>query len=198
MSNPKAKKDKTPSKTAAVPFFFFALVTFLSDLPIVVPAFLLAIGLIVWKNQRDAMARAKLPPLPPATAEQAQSDDELSSSQFGRTLDPLPYNGEAAKTVETAKESYSYYEPPAPVVVAPWEPPPVQVARFDAQPKSSASAPRQHRKQPDASSAQTGNALLPNLRDVRSLRQAIVTMTVLGPPRALDPFEIDSTRRKLP
>lgn len=197
MSNQKTKKDKAPSKTAALPFFFFALVTFLSDLPIVVPAFLLAIGLIVWKNQRDAMARAKLPPLPPISAQKTQTDDELSSSQFGRTLDPLPYNAEAEKTVETAQESYSYYEPPAPVVVPPWEPPPVQVARFDDKPKSTASAPKQYRKQPEAP-AQTGNALLPNLRDVRSLRQAIVTMTVLGPPRALDPFEMDSTRRKLP
>jgi len=192
MFNQKAKKEKAPSKTAALPFFFFALVTFLSDLPIVVPAFLLAIGLIVWKNQRDAMARAKLPPLPPSPGEQAQDNDELSSNQFGRTtLEPLPYGAEAPQ------ESYSYYEPPPAVVVPPWEPSPAPLKSFDTGRTTSNTAASKSRNQ-NAAQAQTGHALLPNLRDARNLRQAIITMTVLGPPRALDPFETDSTQRKLP
>jgi len=191
MSNPKAKKDKAPSKMAALPFFFFALVTFMSDLPIVVPAFLLAIGLIVWKNQRDAMARAKMPPLPPSSAEQAQGDDELSSSQFGRTLDPLPYDAKAPE------ESYSYYEAPPAVVVPPWEPSLAQIKNYEAGRTTSAAAAPKNRKQTQAA-ARTAHALVPNLRDAQNLRQAIVTMTVLGPPRAFVPFDADITRRRVP
>lgn len=198
MSQSRPRKSRQPSKAAAYPFFFFALVTFLLDLPLVVPLFVLVLGFIVWKNQRDAIARAKLPPLPPAQPEalERHEDSDLSADQFGRTLEPLPYQTKSATPPAAPAPAR---EPVAPAPPPAWDSPPV-LAKEETRilvpaprpaPQPKPPAPRPAFSQPPA-------RLLPNLGNAHALRQAIVTMTVIGPPRALDPFEPEPRRRARP
>ena len=182
------RKKGTPSQAAALPFFFFALVTFLLDLPVIVPLMVLTLGIIVWKNQRDAIARAKLPPIPPPAS---PGNDELSADHFGRTLEPLPYESSAPPTAPVPEAA-------PPVLPPPWQLPPTasrdEAAVVTPKPSSRRTRTEATKAQPEA----MPRGLLPNLRSGSALRQAIATMTVIGPPRALDPFEPEPRRRPLP
>jgi len=192
MSQVDNKQQKKKAKGSAAPFIFFAVVTYFMGLPIFVPAFFAALGLIVWKTQKDAAARDKLPPIPPPQEMESdfELDEPLSADQFGRRPDSNAHENQWDELNRTTASA-----PPLPFPASqPWERAPAPERTASSNARFNLAAPVMSKPssyQPRG--RQTGLAV--NFATQQSLRQSIVAMTVLGPPRALDPFHEDPRQR---
>lgn len=207
-----AKKKKSQPQSA-IPFFLMAGFAFLAGFPLWLVLVLGLIGVLVLKLEKDKKALSNLPPLPPADSDLPQNSTQTSSTleagPFGRQVpdSPLPpVMQQKMPTPSPLPAPPTYREPIEAPELPPW-------IASDYQPYPASEAPVTTKPAPRAQPmAQTGVASLttrsstvpgaspkaiarhPITRSLRSrtgARQAIIAMTVLGQPRALQPYEFD-------
>lgn len=203
-----AKKKKS-NPQSAIPFFMMAGFAFLAGFPIWLVLILALIGALVLKLERDKKALSNLPPLPPSESDGDQTDAAGSSDSlagpFGRPI-PAPFEPAPPKPtpVANAPAPQTYLEPieapePPPWVSADYQPYPVSTPELPADQKPRATVTPKAPKIAPAGNAIYGSGsraagihpLAKGLRSRQGARQAIIAMTVLGPPRALQPYEFD-------
>jgi hypothetical protein len=209
-----AKKKSQPQ--SALPFFIMAVFAFMAGFPIWLAFVLVLIGLVVLKIEKDKKALNKLPPLPPAQAE--GSSNTASPFKFplpvpepfgeqtpdAGSLDPVPPSQpqprQQSQPQPQSFEPVIYQEPeptqaPEPL---PWMTPSPEThgaahrAAIGKQPAVlSATQIRTNNIYSSGLKPRQPSRFATSLRGRDSARQAIVAMTVLGQPRALQPYEFD-------
>lgn len=204
-----AKKKSQPQ--SALPFFLMAIFALLAGFPVWLVAVLALIGMLVLKLEKDKKALNKLPPLPAAETDLekntstsnassaagslAGSLSDLLSGPFGRELPTA--NAPAPAKYPSVPEPLTYEEPVDVPELPPWA-----SANYDPYPSTPSPVTN-----PPSSRFQTSAALSPistnglkargphpivkHLRSRNGARQAIIAMTVLGQPRAIQPYELD-------
>ncbi|MCD8505003.1 MAG: hypothetical protein LRY53_08405 [Burkholderiaceae bacterium] len=197
-------KKKKSQPQSAVPFFIMAVFAFLAGFPIWLVLILALLGVLVLKLEKDKKALSNLPPLPAAESADAQSSSTDSSDSlagpFGR---PIPAPAEPAPVFK-APAPQTYREPieapePPPWISPDYQPYPVSTPDTRAYQRPVAAITPKSSTQARASNTIDGNRsrvpgthpLVKGLRTRQGARQAIIAMTVLGPPRALQPYEFD-------
>ncbi len=211
-----AKKKSQPQ--SALPFFIMAVFAFMAGFPIWLAFVLVLIGIVVLKIEKDKKALSKLPPLPPAQAD--GTSNTASPFQFplpmpepsgeqtpdAGSLDPVPPSQPQSQPQPRQQpqpqsqsfEPVSYQEPtPAPEAL-PWMTPSPQThgathrAAIGNQPAVlSTTQIRANNIYSSGLKPRQTSRFATSLRGRESARQAIVAMTVLGRPRALQPYEFD-------
>ena len=198
-----AKKKKSQPQSA-IPFFLMAGFAFLAGFPIWLVLILALMGVLVLKLEKDKKALSNLPPLPPAEADGDQSLPKDSADSlagpFGR---PIPAPSEPAP-VTKAPAPQTYREPieapqPPPWVSPDYQPYPVKTADAGTTQKPAVTVASKPSPITSFDNAIGGNRstatrihpLARGLRSRQGARQAIIAMTVLGAPRALQPYEFD-------
>lgn len=148
-------------------FLTLAVVTYFIGLPFPVTAFLGFIAFVLFRAQKDGKSLKNLPVPPPADDNQ---DSELSTD-FGRQS-----SQEMQDWLEQHMPS-EFEQAPAPRSVEPMQPAPTRAARTKPSPyRLNTPNPRNMALQ---------------LKNKQGIRQAIVAMAVLGPPRALNAYVAD-------
>lgn len=201
-----AKKKKGQSQSA-IPFFMMAGFAFLAGFPIWLVLVLGLIGALVLKLEKDKKALSNLPPLPPADSDSVASGIEDSATPaagpFGNP-DHQPIEQPAAATTASLPQNPrvppapTYEEPTQAPELPPWASPdfqPYQAPEVQtvakSVPTSATSRALGANSIPSSSGRTRAHPMARNLRSRQGARQAIVAMTVLGQPRALQPYEFD-------
>ena len=208
-----AKKRKSQPQSA-IPFFMMAGFAFLAGFPIWLVLVLALIGALVLKLERDKKALSNLPPLPPSEIDVASSGSTDSATPaagpFGQPINkpierptptappPAPprYNGvppaptyeepiQAPELPPWASGDYQPYQTPMPDVQTVTKPLPV------ATPKIAPLSPVANTIHGAANNRRRVHPMARGLRNRQGAQQAIVAMTVLGSPRAIQPYEFD-------
>ncbi|UOD50927.1 hypothetical protein [Orrella daihaiensis] len=200
-------KKKKSQPQSAIPFFMMAGFAFLAGFPIWLVLVLALIGMLVLKLEKDKKALSNLPPLPPAELDDAQNTSVPDSSDslagpFGRPIPapamPSPESVIQAPTPQTYREPIEAPQPP-PWVSPDYQPYPVQTTEVQPINRSVAavtpkiSTTERSVNTIGGSTVKTAgiHPLAKSLRSRDGARQAIIAMTVLGAPRALQPYEFD-------
>lgn len=148
-------------------FLTLAVVTYFVGLPFPVTAFLGFIAFVLFRAQKDGKSLKNLPVPPPADDNQ---DSELSTD-FGR---------QSSQDMQDWLEQHmpsEFEQAPAPRSVESVQPAPTRAARTKPSPyRLNTPNPRNMALQ---------------LKNKQGIRQAIVAMAVLGPPRALNAYVAD-------
>lgn len=192
-------KKKKGQPQSAIPFFMMAGFAFLAGFPIWLVLVLALMGALVLKLEKDKKALSNLPPLPPAETDGASSSIEDSSTPAAGPFGKTP---EQSAPMPTAPLPQSSRVPPAPTYEEPTEAPelppwaspdyqPYQAPAHVAPPKIAPVVPATKASQAATSSRARVHPMARNLRSRQGARQAIIAMTVLGAPRALQPYEFD-------
>lgn len=157
-------------------FLTLAVVTYFIGLPFPVTVFLGFIAFILFRAQKDGKSLKNLPVPPPANETSADSQESELSTDFGR---------QSSQDIQDWLKQHTpseFEEAPAPQAPQPSpsaQPAPTRAAATPAKPspyRLNTSSPRN---------------LALQLRSKQGLRQAIVAMAVLGPPRALNAYVAD-------
>jgi len=155
-------------------FLILAVVTYFVGLPFPVTVFLGFIAFILFRAQRDGKSLKDLPIPPPANESSAENQDSDLSTDFGR---------QSSQDIQDWLKQHApsgFEQAPTPRAHEPaLQPEPTRQSATNANPspyRLNTSNPR-------------NLALL--LRNKQGLRQAIVAMAVLGPPRALNAYVAD-------
>lgn len=208
-----AKKKSQPQ--SAIPFFMMAVFAYLAGFPVWLSVILALVGLLVLKIEKDKKALDKLPPLPPAesSATQTTQTTQGTGSPFPLPL-PEPFGQKAPEPAAQAPtpsgidpyvpDPPTYREPIEVPKPAPWASPdyvpypaPQPTAPRGSEPADAndrlSSMPSTKAGEASIGRARTlrTDRIVASLRSRSSARQAIVAMTVLGQPRALQPYEFD-------
>ena len=211
-----AKKKKSQPQSA-IPFFLMAGFAFLAGFPLWLVLVLGLIGVLVLKLEKDKKALSNLPPLPPADSDLPQNSTQTSSTleagPFGRQVpdSPLPPVMQQKMPMPTPLPAPlpappTYREPIEAPELPPWIASDYQPYPASETPVATMPAPRsQPMAQTSGASWTTRSSTVPgasrkaiarhpvtqSLRNRAGARQAIIAMTVLGQPRALQPYEFD-------
>ena len=155
-------------------FLILAVVTYFVGLPFPVTVFLGFIAFILFRAQKDGKSLKDLPIPPPANKSSAENQDSDLSTDFGR---------QSSQDIQDWLKQHApseFEQAPTPRAHEPaLQPEPTRQSTTNAKPspyRLNTSNPR-------------NLALL--LRNKQGLRQAIVAMAVLGPPRALNAYIAD-------
>lgn len=160
-------------------FLILAVVTYFVGLPFPVTAFLGFIAFILFRAQKDAKTLKDLP-IPPASDEQSED----FSSDFGRQptddmqewlRQHMPSEADSLATPRTSDQQPT---------LAGREIAPISARGTDAARAKSRSSPYGFRRA-------TSRDMALQLKNQQGIRQAIVAMAVLGPPRALNAYVSD-------
>jgi hypothetical protein len=156
-------------------FLTLAVVTYFVGLPFPVTVFLGFIAFILFRAQKDGKSLKNLPVPPPANETSADSQDSELSTDFGR---------QSSQDIQDWLKQHmpSEFEQ-APEPRAPQPTP--------AQPAPTRAAATQAKPSPYRLNTSSPRNLALQLRSKQGLRQAIVAMAVLGPPRALNAYVAD-------
>lgn len=154
-------------------FLILAVVTYFVGLPFPVTAFLGFIAFVLFRAQKDGKSLKDLPIPPPANDASADGQDSDLSTDFGRQSSQ-DIQDWLKQHMPTELEQAPAPRPPEPAS----QPAPVrQAANGKHSPyRLNTSNPRN---------------LALQLKNRQGLRQAIVAMAVLGPPRALNAYVAD-------
>lgn len=154
-------------------FLTLAVVSYFVGLPFPVTVFLGFIAFILFRAQKDGKSLKNLPVPPPANESSADNQDSDLSTDFGR---------QSSQDIQDWLKQHMPSEleqAPAPRSYEPALPEPTRQTTTNAKPspyRLNTSNPRNFALQ---------------LRNKQGLRQAIVAMAVLGPPRALNAYVAD-------
>lgn len=149
-------------------FLILAVITYFVGLPFPITAFLGFIAFVLFRAQKDGKSLKDLPIPPPAD----EQSDELSTD-FGRQS-----SDDIQEWLKQHMPS-EFEQAPAPRSLEPVQPAPTRAAKTNTKPspyRLNTSNPRNMALQ---------------LKNKQGLRQAIVAMAVLGPPRALNAYVSD-------
>lgn len=178
-----AKKKRQKKQGSPLSFIFMAVFAYLAGFPIWIVLILGMIGFLLWQVQKAQQGSNKLPPLPPAEPEQTETDTQTARptpQPVAQTYqEPLPKETPPPWT-ETDYQPYPKAPAPTPPLSVPSPQP--QAAQRAGISTGAAGAYR---------SGSRAHPLARNLRTRSGARQAIIAMTVLGPPRSLQPYELD-------
>lgn len=157
-------------------FLTLAVVTYFVGLPFPVTVFLGFIAFILFRAQKDGKSLKNLPVPPPASETSADSQDSELSTDFGR---------------QSSQDIQDWLKQNMP---SEFEQPPV--SRSPQSFSIAQTAPTNAAGSPGKPSPYRLNIASPRnlalqLRSKQGLRQAIVAMAVLGPPRALNAYVAD-------
>lgn len=150
-------------------FLTLAVVAYFIGLPFPVTVFLGFIAFVLFRAQKDGKSLKNLPVPPPADDNQ---DSDLSTD-FGR---------QSSQDMQDWLKQHmpsEFEQAPAPRSVEPVQSAPIRAARTNTKPS------------PYRLNTTSPRNLALQLRNKQGLRQAIVAMTVLGPPRALNAYVAD-------
>jgi hypothetical protein len=169
-------------------FLILAVVTYFIGLPFPVTAFLGFIAFILFKAQKDGKSLKDLPIPPPVgqQSSQGQGEDDLSTD-FGRQ----PSRDVQDWLKQHLPEGFEEF-------TAPIEPEPSRTVATEAPARARTAATAQRPAPQRRNMATHPRDLALFLKNGQGLRQAIVAMTVLGPPRALDPYVADPMQSATP
>jgi hypothetical protein len=198
-----AKKKSQPQ--SALPFFIMAVFAFIAGFPVWLAVILVLIGIVVLKIEKDKKALSKLPPLPPAQDNDAPSTASPFPFPFPFPV-PEPVNeqtsdsGSLKPVPPSPPRSFEpiTYQEPEPTETLPWMTPSLatdaatQKAAIGNRPAVlSATQIRANNSYNNGLKPRQTSRFATSLRGRDRARQAIVAMTVLGQPRALQPYEFD-------
>jgi len=158
-------------------FLTLAVITYFVGLPFPVTAFLGFIAFILFRAQKDGKSLKNLPIPPPANETSADGQDSDLSTDFGR---------QSSQDIQDwLKQHMPSESEQAPAPLAP-------ETVSQSSPSASARVAATHAK-PSPYRLETSNPrnLALQLKNKQGLRQAIVAIAVLGPPRALNPYVAD-------
>jgi hypothetical protein len=207
-----AKKKSQPQ--SALPFFIMAVFAFMAGFPIWLAFVLVLIGIVVLKIEKDKKALNKLPPLPPAQADGTSNTASPFKfplpvpEPFGEqtpdagSLNPAPPSQPQPRQQPQPQSfepvSYQEPEPTQASEPLPWMTPSPQTGAANHQTTignqpavPSATQIRAHNIYSSGLKPRQPSRFATSLRGRDRARQAIVAMTVLGQPRALQPYEFD-------
>jgi hypothetical protein len=170
--------ENKPQKKQASPvsFIIMAVFAFVVGFPIWIVLVLLLMGFLVWRNQKSQKALQQIP-LPPA--QQGQQQAELDPEQL--------ILAEELAQARREFERLEQLESSAPAAM-----PETKVAAPERTfARASAFVPAAGTPYGSWGKGRRNNAFAQTLRSKQGLRQAIVSMTVLGQPRALQPHALE-------
>lgn len=192
--NKRGAKRKGPNP--ATIFLVLAVLTYFLGLPFPVTAFLAFIAFILFRAQKDAKKLKDLPVPPLANGPSNDESGNELSTDFGRTS-----SDEVREWLRQHMPSDETEQPNQPDPT----PAPRSVDRQSSTAARSADTSRTRAAAPAARSspyrlntAAGSRDLALQLKTGQGLRQAIVAMTVLGPPRALDAYVADPMQSASP
>jgi cytoskeletal protein RodZ len=193
-----AKQKRPKKQRSPLPFIFWAVFAYVAGFPIWIVFILVLIGFLLWQVQKSQQGSNKLPPLPPAESDVSQTEAEPAREPANMASKPVPEK--LVPAPQTYREPLPKETPP-PWVQADYQPYPK--AESAAPVASSASAQRKTATSSGYDNRTSGayrigsrlHPLARNLRSRHGARQAIIAMTVLGPPRSLQPYELDPTQQ---
>jgi len=191
----KAQSKKGKKSNPAIIFAVLAVASYVLGFPLPVTAFLGFVAYILFKANKDARTLKDLP-VPPAEDQQTDSADQGAlSTDFGRDVErerertrPDIFEQEPSDSADEAPAPFfPEYQGQTP------QPKPAPVYETTAPVVTRTTTTRQ-RPSPYRIDDNDNMRLVEQFRSAQGLRQAIVAMTVLGPPRALDPYVSDPMR----
>lgn len=191
----KAQSKKGKKSNPGIIFAGLAVVSYLLGFPLPVTAFLGFLAYILFKANKDARTLKDLP-IPPAEDSQNDARDQESlSTDFGRDAErerersrPDIFEQDPRDSADSSPAplfpDYQYQTP---------QPKPAPVHNTTAPVVTRTTTTRKHQSAYRLGDPQQ-SPLVQQFRSQQGLRQAVAAMTVLGPPRALDPYVSDPMR----
>jgi hypothetical protein len=196
-----ATTKKKKQQSSPLSFIFMAVFAYLIGLPIWMVLLLVVVGVVTWQIQKSKKAMDNLPSLPPREQDLAEGSIDRRAPVETDDNEILIYEDASADN-QPPPWAVPDYQPqerePRPVFTSQSDSS-FQVPSPFSKPMTTASsvAARATTNRPYASglSSTKIHPLARNLSSRQGLQQAIVALTVLGPPRALQPHQLDPSQQ---
>lgn len=190
----KKREAKGKKFNPATIFMVLAVMSYAVGFPLPVTAFLAFVAYILFKAKKDGKSLKDLP-MPPSSDEQTEANQNRSlSTDFGRQPDQRsPFD----MFEQDDDEALSQRSATTGAEQQPWMPvQPKPAPEFETTaPTVTRTTTTRARPSPyRIDDGQSDGRLVRQFRSVQGLRQAVAAMTVLGPPRAIEPYVSDPMR----